>query len=51
MGDVLLVDMPEADAKLISQKYREFLSEDESEALEDIIRIKRRDNPFWAVGE
>ncbi|NOZ82495.1 MAG: translation initiation factor IF-2 [Euryarchaeota archaeon] len=50
-GDVLLVDMPEADAKLISQKYREFLSEDEVEALEDILRIKRRDNPFWAVGE
>jgi len=50
-GDVLLVDMPETDAKLISQKYREFLSEDEAEALEEILRIKRRDNPFWAVGE
>ena len=50
-GDVLFTDIPENEAKLINQKYRDFLTEDEASAFEEILRIRRRENPFWAVGE
>lgn len=50
-GDILFTDIPENDAKQISQKYTEFLREDEAQVLEEFLKVKRREKPFWAIGE
>ncbi len=50
-GDILFTDISENEAKLINQKYREFLKEDEAEAFQEFLKIKRKDKPFWAIGE
>ena len=42
--DILLVDIPEGHAReLLSQK----LSSDEQEVLDIVVKIKRRESPFW----
>lgn len=48
-GDVLLADMPEADAKNFLTLYKSTLTSDELEALNEIVNIKRKENLFWAV--
>jgi len=50
-GDILFTDIPENDAKKINQKYREFLRDDEAQALEEFLEVKRKKKPFWGVGE
>lgn len=47
-GDTLLVDVPEKHAKVIEQEMYDTLSTDELEALDELLEIKRRENPFWA---
>ena len=42
--DVLLVDIPEGHMKQLSEQK---LSVDETEVLDKVIEIKRKDNPFW----
>ncbi|HEX9340428.1 MAG TPA: translation initiation factor IF-2 [Thermoplasmata archaeon] len=46
-GDVLYVDLPETDAR--SLRVRRDLTHDEAEALDQIIGIKRKEDPFWAM--
>src|SRR6266540_4324446 len=46
-GDVLYVDLPEADAR--SLRVRTDLTHDEAEALNQLIGIKRKEDPFWAM--
>jgi translation initiation factor 5B len=46
-GDVLFVDLPEADARALRDNPD--LSHDEREALEQIARIKRKEDPFWGM--
>lgn len=42
--DILLVDVPEGHAReLLSQK----LSMDEREVLDAVLKIKRKESPFW----
>jgi len=47
-GDILYVDIPEKHAKIIEEELCNTLSTDEAEAFDQIIRLKRKDNPFWA---
>ncbi|UCE91541.1 MAG: translation initiation factor IF-2 [Methanobacteriota archaeon] len=42
--DVLLVDIPEGHVRQLSEQR---LSADESEVLEKVMEIKRKENPFW----
>ena len=46
-GDVLYVDLPEADARAL--RDHPDLSHDEREALDQICAIKRRGDPFWGM--
>jgi len=46
-GDVLYVDVPEQHAKLLEQEIAHLLTQDERDALEEFLEIKRRDDPFW----
>ncbi len=46
-GDVLYVDLPEADARTL--RVRTDLGHDEVEALDQIITIKRKEDPFWGM--
>jgi len=48
-GEVLYTDLPESHYKLFKAKLYHVLSEDSKEALEEIAKIKRKDNPFWGV--
>ncbi|OGS48909.1 MAG: translation initiation factor IF-2 [Euryarchaeota archaeon RBG_16_68_13] len=46
-GDVLLVDLPEADARALRDDPG--LTHDEREALDQICAIKRKEDPFWGM--
>jgi translation initiation factor 5B len=47
--DLFYVDVPEKHVKLLLEKYASRLSESELAALRDLIEIKRRNNPLWAI--
>ncbi len=47
-NDILYVDLPEADVKLLMKEFYDMLSADERDALHEIIDIKRRSKPAWA---
>ena len=46
-GDVLYVDLPEADARALRDHPE--LTHDEREALDQIAAIKRKEDPFWGM--
>src|SRR5213594_3346566 len=46
-GDILYVDLPEADARAV--RGRADLTHDEVEALEQTAAIKRKEDPFWGM--
>ncbi len=48
-GDVLYTDVPERHALLWLTKYKSELSDDEKMVLKEIIKIKRRQNPTYAL--
>jgi len=48
-GDVLYTDIPERHAILWQTKYRNELSDDEKMVLKEILKIKRRQNPAFAI--
>jgi len=47
-NEVLFVNLTEREARSLVNSYMHRLSDDEKEALEETIRIKRRLDPFWA---
>ncbi len=47
-GDILYSDIPEEDFRKLKQ-FKKYLSPDEVEAVKEIARIKRRENPVWGV--
>ncbi|MBM3291701.1 translation initiation factor IF-2 [Candidatus Bathyarchaeota archaeon] len=47
--DVLYVDVPEKDAKLLRQKFVSRLTENGNKALQELIDIKRKKDPLWAI--
>jgi len=48
-GDTLHVRVPERDVKTLNSKFRDRLTPDEVEALEELIEMMRKTNPFWAM--
>ena len=48
-GDVLYTDIPEKHAILWQTKYRNELSDDEKMVLKEILKIKRKQNPAFAI--
>jgi translation initiation factor 5B len=46
-GDILYTDMLESEVTLIETKYKKDLGQDEAEAFEEILNIKRKDNPTF----
>jgi translation initiation factor 5B len=46
--DVLLVEVPEKDAKMLRDKYPNRLTAGALEALRELIEIKRKKDPIWA---
>lgn len=47
-GDILYTDINENEARLLEVKYKSSLKDGEIEALEEIKRIKKKDDIFWA---
>ena len=47
--DLLYVDIPEKDAKLLRTKFTDRLSEGAQEALKELIDIKRKTDILWAI--
>jgi len=47
--DVLYVDVPEKDAKILRTKYTNRLTESANEVLMELVEFKRKDDFLWAV--
>jgi translation initiation factor 5B len=47
--DVLYVDVPEKDARALRHKFATRLTENANKALSELIEIKRKKDPLWAV--
>jgi len=47
--DILYVAVPEEQAKALMTKFQDRLTQDELQALSELMEIKRRKNPFWAA--
>lgn len=48
-GETLYVSIPEGDARLLLTTFQDRLSEDAKSALNEIVEIKRKTNPLWAM--
>jgi len=47
--DLLFVDIPEKDAKLLRKKFANRLSESALEALQELVELKRKKDILWAI--
>jgi translation initiation factor 5B len=47
--DVLYVDVPEKDARALRQKFAGRLTENANKALTELIEVKRKKDPLWAI--
>lgn len=47
--DTLFIDVPQEHAKLLLRKYASMLTGNEREALDEVVEIKRKKDPLWAV--
>jgi translation initiation factor 5B len=47
--DLLYVDIPEKDAKLLRTKFTNRLTESALEALQELVELKRKTDILWAV--
>jgi len=47
--DVLLVDVPSRDASIINRVFKDRLEPHYLQALEEVARLKRRENPFYGL--
>jgi len=41
--------VPERDVKTLTSKFMDRLSPDEVEELEELVKMMRKTNPFWAM--
>ncbi len=48
-GDIIYTDIPESHARLLLTKFKSELSDDEIMVLNEIIKLKRKTNPFFAL--
>ncbi|MCD6536070.1 MAG: translation initiation factor IF-2 [Thaumarchaeota archaeon] len=47
-GEILYVAVPENDARLLLKEYNDMLDEEARKALEEIVEIRRKQDPLWA---
>jgi translation initiation factor 5B len=47
--DVLYVDVPEKNVRTLRQKFQGRLTENALKALEELVEIKRKKDPLWAI--
>jgi len=47
--DLLYVDIPEKDAKLLRTKFADRLTEGAQTALQELIELKRKTDILWAI--
>jgi translation initiation factor 5B len=47
--DLLYVDVPEKDARALRNKFATRLTENANKALLELIEIKRKKDPLWAI--
>jgi translation initiation factor 5B len=47
--DVLYVDVPEKDARVLRNKFATRLTENANKALQELIEVKRKKDPLWAI--
>lgn len=48
-GDILYVDIPENHYKILESDLKSKLTEDELQILEEIVEIKRKEDPLWGM--
>lgn len=48
-GDIIHVKIPETDAKALLSKFRDRLTQEETEALNELVALMRSKSPFWAT--
>ena len=48
-GDELYVDIPQDDAKVISTKLEETLTDSERETFKEFLGLRRQEDPFWGL--
>jgi translation initiation factor 5B len=48
-GDLLYVDIPEDDAKMIEEKLKKSLTSSEIETFKEFIELRRQKDPFWGL--
>ena len=48
-GDVLYVDIPEGHYKILETDLRSKLSEDELQILDELVKIKRKEDSLWGM--
>lgn len=48
-GDVLYVDVPEEHVRKLREKFASRLTEDALQALRELVEIKRKKDPLWAI--
>lgn len=48
-GDVLFVDIPESHYKILETELKSKLSEDELQILEELVKIKRKEDNLWGM--
>ncbi|MDQ1280866.1 MAG: translation initiation factor [Thermoproteota archaeon] len=48
-GDILYVSVPEKDFKEFLTKYKNDLSSDDTQVLNELLEIMRKNNPFWGL--
>ncbi|MEM1776124.1 MAG: translation initiation factor IF-2, partial [Nitrososphaerota archaeon] len=47
-GEILYTAIPEQDARLLLKEYNDMLDENSRKTLNEIVEIKRSQNPLWA---
>lgn len=50
-GEVLYVNIPEEHVRRLREKFTLRLTEDALDALRELVEIKRKKDPLWAIGE
>lgn len=48
-GDILYIDIPENHYKILESDLKSKLTEDELQILEEIVEIKRKEDPLWGM--
>lgn len=48
-GDVLYTDVPKEDLEVLTEKYKDIITDDMKKVIKEIIEIKRREDPLYGI--